>query len=631
MKKLRNYYFHEEPVSRYLFRYSLLIPVLFIFFTILPVKKKIDSSEKYSTAIVSSTGEPLTYLPLDEDRHDNIPILQLDEETMNVLAFLIAREDPRLLEQNSLIGRFWDNYRGVSARNFSPFSTGGGSTISQQFLKWLANMRMVLNHRQRTVYSKLGEMSGAYKLTGIFSPPQILQLYINEVAFLKGTVNGVQLSAVKYFDVSSIKDLNLVEQYLLARSVKGINNAGIDFTSLPGLSRDSLNLLIATSFRTMLINKGKATEEDLAMLLTMPIRFRNSPFELHNKPYLVDLIKPIPDSLKSEGSQFVTTLQPRVINIVDLALENYARSHRSILHIGSNVLDVSVVVMDSRSGEVIGINSRPLYSPSNNTRIENHIFIRRPVASTIKPLLLAEGFDAGVLSETTMMIDQYRGRIHNYTPSYYGNVFPAFVLKKSLNTAIDNSPYRNAMQDSLERNLAAIYGSEISPLPDNYNRSQYCLGEPRLLNVIQLCQLYRAMVTDGNVIRSRITKHIISTSQYPFDTAFTWQAPVYKIFSQGTCETMRRLLKGPLEDGGTLYSLAGKIRTSDDVMGKTGTSDSYTYGWTILISEPFIIAVSMAYWNTRKTNGATSIPVPTHSGAGSCGPIALSIINSLKN
>jgi membrane peptidoglycan carboxypeptidase len=629
MRKLKQYLFHKEPVTRQLIRYSFLVPALFFIFAILPVKKKINTSEKYSTTILASTGETMAYMPLGEDDHDNIPVIQMDDATVKVLSFLIAREDPKLLQQNSLIG-FPENFRGISARNFNPFSNGGGSTISQQFLKWLANMKMVLNHRQRTIYSKLGEMAGAYKLTGIFTANEILQLYINEVAFLKGTVNGVQLNAVKFFDVNSIQELNLAEQYLLARSVKGINSAGIDFAALSKISRDSINALISISFRSMLIKTNKATEEDLTALLGMPIRFRKKPFELHNKPYLFDIIKPIGDSLKIVGNQYVTTLQPRMVIVADQALESYASTHQKILQIGSNILDVNVAIIDTRSGELVGTNSKPLHSPGGNMRMENHIFIRKPAASTIKPLLIAEGVEAGFLNETTIMIDQYRGRIHNYSPKYYGNVYPAFVIKKSLNTAIDNSPYRNAMQDGLERDLTAIYGSEISQMPDNYNRSQYCLGEPRELNIIQLAQLYRAMISDGNVIRSRITKTIISTLEYPFDTTFNWKSPVNKIFSQSTCQTMRKILKCPLEEGGTLHSIATMIKTTDDVLGKTGTSDSYKYGWTILISQPYLIVVSMSYWNIRRTNGASSIAVPTHSGAGSSGPIALKILNTLK-
>lgn len=631
MRKFKQLFFHEDPVTRQLFRYSLLMPVLFILFTRLPVQKTIITSGKHNTAIVSLSGEPLAYMQSGDGHNDNIPVFNMNDEVLNILAFLIAREDPRLMDQNTLFGRFWINYRGVSARNFSPFSTGGGSTISQQLLKWLANVKMVLNHRQRTIYSKLGEVSGSYKLTGVFSPSQVAQLYINEVSFLKGTVNGIQLSAIKFFDVSSITQLNLAEQYLLARSVKGIKSAGIDFTKLETLGRDSLNALIEASFRTTLIDKGRASEEDLAAVLAMPIRFRKKPTMLHDQPYLFDLIKPISDSLKTEGNQYVTTLQPDIVAAIDQSLTEYASNNKNILQVGSYALDASAIVLDTRSGEIIGVNSIPLCSLSDGRRIDNHVFTTRPVASTIKPLLFAEGIEDGLLNENASMIDQYRNRISNYSPSYYGIVTPHFVVKKSLNTPLDNHPFRNQMQDSLEANLMSVFGSEIRPLPVDKNRSQYCLGEPRLLNIIQLAQVYRAIITDGNIIRTRIMKHIIATSKFPFDTIYTWQPPTYRIFTPNTCQVMRRLLQAPLEEGGTLNSIAKKIRTTDIVMGKTGTSADYAYGWTILISEPFLIAVSITYWNTRKTNRITSIPVPTRSGAGSCGPIALNILNNLKH
>lgn len=630
MRQLRILVFHEEPVTRQVIRYTMLILVLFALFTILPIRKRIETKGKHATTLVASDGEPLATYALTDGTRNNIPILEMDDATLNILSFLIAREDPKLFQENSLTG-LPDNFRGISGRNFSPWSLGGGSTMSQQLLKWLSNPKMVGNSRKRTIFSKLGEMAGAYKLTGAFTPNEVLQMYVNEVSFFKHAVGGLQLNAIRYFDVNSIKELNLIEQYLLARSVKGVRSAGIDFSTLPSISRDSLNTLIATSFRTMLINKNKATEGDLEQLLTMPIRFRKTCNSIHDKPYLLDLIRPLEDSLKAPGNQYLTTLRPNIVGVIDHTLEKFVQSHKKAIQVGYSVLDVNVVVLDTRNGEIVGTNSRPLFSPKHFPRIENHIFVPRPIASTVKPLLLAEGIEAKLLNEHTSMIDQYRGRIHNYNPVYFGKVDLAFLVKKSLNTPIDNSPFRNAMEDGLENDLRIVFASEVTKLPSGYGRSQYCLGQPRLLNVIQLAQLYRAIVTDGRVIRSRFTRSIVSTEQYPYKSNYEWEAPAFKIFSGNTCKSMRTILKAPLSKGGTLFSIGRNIKTSDDVFGKTGTSDSYVYGWTILVSEPYLVAVSMSYWNTRKNRSDNAIPIPTKSGAGSCGPIAVDIINSIKN
>jgi membrane peptidoglycan carboxypeptidase len=631
MNQLKFLYNHKDPVTRYIFRYGILMPVLFFIFWAYPLSKEINTKGKFNCSIHAADGSPLAYVPFVDGRRNDVPLLTLDSNALSIFNYLIQREDPRLLNQNSIWGKFWLNYRGVSARNFNLFSNGGGSTLCQQFLKWRANSRMLTDNTKRTIISKMGEMSASYKLSWHYSPEEILQLYVNEVGWLNAGSKGVQLNAVNYFDVQSINDLSAYEQYILARSVKGVTAAGIDYRKLNKIGRDSLDLLFANSFRSMLVDNGRATEDELKQMLYQPVRFRKSPLNIGNQSYLFDLIKPLNDSFELEGFQYLTTLEKPAINAIDAAFERYAKQNASSLYVGNVLLDVNAVVLDLQTGNIIGINSQPLCSPKDTTqRMQCHVFAAKPIASPIKVMLIAEGFKSGVLNENSVLLDEYRGRLHNYDNRYNGNVSLSTVIQKSLNTPLDNFIGRNALVDNLEQDLNTVFGNVLTALPKNTSKSQYCLGEPRLLSVPQVAMLFRGLLTDGIVYNTRITQTIISTDKYPFDTVRKWQPQAYKIFPQATCRSIRELLKAPLTSGGTLHKAATLLNNPAGVVGKSGTSADYNNGWTILANNKYLVVVNISYFNPENSKVESRIAIPTKSGGGSAGVIAAFILNNLN-
>jgi membrane peptidoglycan carboxypeptidase len=589
-----------------------------------PIRNEINTKRQFNPTIFAEDGTPLAYQSFnDSSRQDDIPLLIIDSNTTTLFNYLILREDP------SFYSSF---YFGVSARNLFPSNGAGGSTIPQQYLKGLAHPKFVTDNSQRTIISKLGEISAAFKFCNYYKSPQMLQLYANEVAWLNGAYGGVQLNTLRYFQVNNLRDLNLYEQYLMCRSVRGVNACGIDYRRLSSLDKDSLDTLFSHSYRSMLINNNRASEEDLEQMLSMPVRFRKKPLNLHNRPYIFDLIKPLPDSFKIPGAQYITTLQTPAIDAVDQAFEMYARQNKDLLYKTNALLDANAVLLDLQTGNIVGINSKPLCNPKDSTkRMQNHTFSTRPAASTVKIFLIAEALKHGLLKETDTLVDEYRGRLHNHHNTYYGKVSLATLIQKSLNTPLDNCRVRNALVDNLENDLAAIFGDTLTPLPANYSKSQYCIGEPRLLTIPQMAMLFRALLTDGVVHKTRITKTILGTDTYPFDTLFQWQPQSFKIFPESTCGSIRELLKAPLTPGGTLHQLVPILNNPEDVVGKSGTSDSYSTGWTVLANSRYLVVVSINYFNLNNSQIARKHAIPTKSGGGSAGILAAYILNNLKN
>ncbi len=93
-------------------------------------------------------------------------------------------------------------------RNLASSEIQGGSTITQQLIK------NALLTPEKTIKRKLKEIILSIETEMVFSKDEILQMYLNEVAY-GGTAYGIEEAAQTYF-AKSIKDVNLAEAALLA-------------------------------------------------------------------------------------------------------------------------------------------------------------------------------------------------------------------------------------------------------------------------------------------------------------------------------------------------------------------------------------------------------------------------------
>jgi membrane peptidoglycan carboxypeptidase len=246
-------------------------------------------------------------------------------------------------------------------------------------------------------------------------------------------------------------------------------------------------------------------------------------------------------------------------------------------------------------------------------------------------LLVACGLENGLLTDSTKLLDKQmgKGHIHNYSNEYWGLVRVGFFLRKSLNTAIDNYRYRNQMEDVAENILHRIFGNELQSLPADWNRSQYVLGQPRELNLIQIASMYRSFLHTGTAKNARLIQRIIDANHFPFDTVYKAQNESQVIFSNQTVNSMQELLKEPLKPGGTLEHVAQMLNNDEGVVGKSGTSDKYQVGYTVLANSNYLIVVRMCYQPLRANKELPAIPY--NSGGHSAGAIAGILFNLINN
>lgn len=589
----------------------ILIPLVLIMSFIFPMKKEICQKDNFNTCVYSKNGVPLAF----NRRNDNSNIAcMMDSVTLSkVFKFIIYREDPEFFNQKEIFRyNLYKNFMGVSGRMF--FGNGGGSTISQQALKNLSTSIFTKDNDKRTMISKLSEIFGALRLQQQFSNTEQLQLYINNIGLSTHAYRG-DLASMQFFG-RPLNELNDKELYLIARSVKSPKFGNVFFKDLKNLSTDSLNSLIKISYTNTIIKNGLSNNEELERILTMPVQFKQRKADASENRYLLDIIKPL--EIKKPGSAFITTIDKKVADVVNNSFIEYGNIESESLKKGDSYLDANAVVIDMNTGEVIGINTIPLVVDENGYALnKNQFWASTPIGSLFKVILITDALDKNLISINQSLLDKFKGRIRNYNNKYLGDVTLRETIKKSLNTPLDNLTNRNLIVGETMTSMNSVFG-----INEKINPSQACLGQPILLNPVQVAQIYRAILKDGVVKKIKVVKNAKDTDVFPYKNVYDSENKEFKICSLKNSKLVRELLKSPLEEGGTLQK-AGEVADGGALYGKSGTTANYEYGWTVLANDKYLVVVRLTYLG-KKT------PIPNNSGGLSAGVLAGLILKNLK-
>ncbi|MCI5083447.1 MAG: transglycosylase domain-containing protein [Saprospiraceae bacterium] len=159
------------------------------------------------------------------------------ELSPHLINALVATEDARYYDHNGIDYRAWARvfFKSILMKDRS---SGGGSTISQQLAKNLypregdGGMALLIN--------KLKEAIIAQKLERLYSKKQILELYLNTVAFSENTY-GVKVAAQRFFNTSP-SQLRPEQAATLVAMLKATST--YNPVSHPKLSKERRNLVL---------------------------------------------------------------------------------------------------------------------------------------------------------------------------------------------------------------------------------------------------------------------------------------------------------------------------------------------------------------------------------------------------
>jgi len=364
----------------------------------------------------------------------------------------IAVEDPTFYENNGL------NTRGLiraGVENFAPFlmpdqgeflEGSGGSSITQQLAK---NIYIPREERTaRSVDRKIKETVIALELTKQYEKDQILEWYLNSIAY-GGIYTGIEAAAQGYFDKSA-SDLTLPEAALLA----GIPQSPARYNPFSPenlnpvtrqLSATSLAKARQSEVLTLMAANGVITSAEAERALAQPLTFRQARFDIEAPHFVLGRIaQEVTErfgerALYDQGLTVITTLDLELQHIGEAIIEQYVTEYGE----QANLYNGAFVAIDPRTGEILTyVGSRDYFRVDIEGR-NDMAAARNSPGSTLKPFAFMTAFmngwgtGTGVIAAPFEIIDFATGE--GFSPrdpisQVLGPITAAEALGNSLNT-----------------------------------------------------------------------------------------------------------------------------------------------------------------------------------------------------
>jgi cell division protein FtsI (penicillin-binding protein 3) len=294
-----------------------------------------------------------------------------------------------------------------------------------------------------------------------------------------------------------------------------------------------------------------------------------------------------------QGADITLTIDQNIQFVVEQALDALMAEHRPA--------GAWAVVQRVRTGEILAMASRPDYDPNlfNTTAASNRInraisHVYEP-GSTFKLVTIAAALNEGTVTPRTVF-DCEQGRWHfagrdlNDTHPYamltveQGVQKSSNILAAKVALQLGRKRFYRYLRDfgigeKLGVDLPGEARGLLSP-PQRWCELQFSrigIGQGVSVTALQMLGACCAIANDGYLMRPYVIREI----RDPDGTVLLRRSPevLRKCVSYETAKTMRRLLCGVTENGGTGrrarvegYDVAGKTGTAQKSMGKEGYS-----------------------------------------------------------
>ncbi len=554
-------------------------------------------------------GRSLAYITLEpeeimnffgherEQRH-LVSYAQVPEHLVHAV---LAAEDHRFfnhhgVDPKGVLRALFTNLRHGSIRQ-------GGSTITQQLAK---NYFLT---PKRTLSRKFKELLIALTLESMYTKPQILELYLNEIYLgQKGSVavNGVGEAARFYFgkDVSA---LNVSDAAALAGLIKG-PNAYSPYRNRKRC-RKRRNLVLAAMLKKKWITAEAFEQARNTAIVPVGYRAYRS-----KAPYFIDyLARQLPaiyskDVLAAQGLQIHTTLDTMVQKAAEAALQKgLQRLEETLPQLKqtepARQLQGAVVVMQPKTGNILALVGGRSYSQSQFNRITQ---ARRQPGSTFKPFVylssLAQFTPATLLSNEpkTYLIDGRPWEPRNPNPE----ADLCLTMRQALSQSANLATVDLAMQTGLDRIVATAsqlnFSTPLKPFPS------IALGAFEVIP-LELARAYSVLAAEG------YQPHLLSLKEI-FDEHGKALEKRHMQMAQLVSPEKTFILNSMLHSA-VMHGTGRRLRDYDisvPVAGKTGTTNDYRDAWFVGFTPDLLALVWVGFDNGDSlftTGSGAALPI----------------------
>jgi penicillin-binding protein 1C len=432
-------------------------------------------------------------------------------------------------------------------------------------------IRLSKNNQQRNILIKLYEMILALRLELRYSKEDILRLYVSHAPF-GGNVVGLEAAAWRYYGRPAAQ-LSWGESASLAVLP---NAPAIIF---PGRNQAQFvkkrNRLLSKLYKKGVIDKitcELAQEE--------PVPGTPHPLPRLAPHYLQDLIH-----RGSQGQKIKSTLQKPLQEFAVQTAQQYIR-----IYAGNFIHNMAIVVMDTRSGDVLARVGNTELPGTDNAAFVDHATASRSSGSILKPFLYAAMLQEGSILPTSMVADiptRYGSyRPENFEKTFMGAVPADVALARSLNIPAVRQLHEFGVEKF--RNILLNCGfTTITKPADHYGLSLILGGAE--VNLLETTAVYAGM--------GRLAQ-----------TSAAWWF---------TLEALTQVNRPSLEIGWEHFASTRKIAW------KTGTSIGSRDAWSVGVTPDFTVGV----W----VGNATGEGRPGLTGVTHAAPVMFELFKRIGN
>ncbi len=460
--------------------------------------------------------------------------------------------------------------------------TFGASTITQQVVKNISGDSEI------TLKRKLSEIIRAYNIEKNHSKDEIMELYLNIVPMGENII-GVNMAAEVYFGKEP-KELSTEE----CATLIGITNAPTRYNPHihPNECLKKRNDVLYAMHDFGILSKEEYEQAISQKLDVIPrSEVNEEPLSWFIETVNSDVISALCQKynmsfagaealLFNGGLKIYTTENVSVQN----TLEEYFSDKSNFPNEINRGLDYSMVVVDSKNGNLLGIVGS--VGKKQGNKLLNLALVPRTPGSSLKPIALyAPLIDSGKINYATVFDDvpldfkksgtDYIEYPQNYPKRYDGLTTVKDALRLSKNT-VAVKLYNMLGAEEIYRNLKSGFGfsslvrhteeadgkilTDLAPSPLALGQLSYGVS------VRELTSAYTVFPSDGvlHSARSYIAVYD-SNGNIILDNAPTEK----RIFSIGTARIMNQLLMQVTKNG---TASAITLKRTVDTAGKTGTS-----------------------------------------------------------
>ena len=441
-----------------------------------------DRQVGQSTRIYDRTGQVLLYDYNRDERRELVPLSRISPYAINAV---IATEDASFYDHGGI--RVSSIIRAALADIVKGSFSQGGSTITQQVVK------NTLLTKEKSLVRKVQEWALAVKLEQSYSKQQIIETYLNTVAY-GGTLYGIEAASESFFGVSA-EDLSLPQAAYLAAVIQAPS-----YYSPYGTHRDDLEKRKRFVLKRMQ-ELGFISEEEFSAAMETEVVFRprgqHSIIAPHFAFYVLDeLEKRYGTNALINGLSVTTTLdadlQTKMEDIVQRnALENEKKFNAS---------NAALVALDPKTGQILSmVGSRDFFDESIDGQYNASLGKRQP-GSAMKPFIYALALLNGYTRNTVLFdvptqfstacapYEVERSAYPCYAPQNYDGKFRGpmtfeTALAQSINIPAVKVLYLVGVRQAVS--FAKSMGLSTLGSPDTYGLTLVLGGgEVRLLDIV---------------------------------------------------------------------------------------------------------------------------------------------------